>query len=49
MYGGFGGCMGGYVLGTSQPSFEPKSKARTILMALYLSGLIAIPLEKSPF
>ena len=33
------------MLGTSQPSFEPKSKARTILVALFLSGLIAISLK----
>ena len=36
-------CMEGCVLGTSQPSFEPESKARPNLLAWFSSVLIAIP------
>ena len=38
-------CMRGCVLGTSQPSFEPESKARPNLLAWFSSVFIAIPFQ----
>ena len=41
--------MGGLVLGTSQPSFEPESKARPNLLAWFSSVFITIPLKITTF